>query len=51
MIFTFKVFFDYINHSIKEVEALDVEQAYQIIYEEYPDAVIECVKISDNEKI
>lgn len=35
----------------EQIEATDVEEAYQIIYEEYPDAVIECIKISDDEKI
>lgn len=35
----------------EQIEAIDVEQAYQMMYEEYPDADIECIGISDDETI
>ena len=34
---------------LHEVIADDVEQAYQMAYEEYPDYEIECIDITNNE--
>lgn len=40
------------NSSFNEhVDAIDIEQAYQMMYEEYPDATIECLEILNNEEI
>lgn len=41
--YVFQVFFDYTNNIIENVEADDVEEAYQLMYESYPEAVINCI--------
>ena len=49
MLFKFKVYYDYTNNSVEELEADDVEEAYQLMYERYPEAEIICIDC--NEKI
>lgn len=43
MLFKFRIYYDYTNNSIEELEANDVEEAYQLMYEEYPEAEIICI--------
>ena len=35
----------------EQIEANDVEEAYQMMYEEYPDFDVECIGVSDDEEI
>ena len=49
MLFKFKVYYDYTNNSVEELEADDVEEAYQFMYERYPEAEIICIDC--NEKV
>lgn len=43
MLFKFKIYYDYTNNSIEEIEANDIKEAYQMMYEEYPEAQINCI--------
>lgn len=43
MIYKFKVWFSYSEYLDEEVEIDYVEQAYKMLYEEYPDCIIECI--------
>lgn len=43
MLFKFEVYYDYTNYSVEEIDACDVEEAYQMMYEEYPEAQIKCI--------
>lgn len=43
MKFKFEIWYDYTNHVTEEIEADDVEQAYQMMYEDYPEAQIKYI--------
>lgn len=44
-IYRFKISYDNGEYSMRDIPAIDPEAAYEYMYEEYPDAQIECTDV------